>query len=293
MADFQFPSNLGDNALPMISFLARGGRDLVDIGSVTLPLPRDFSVSDSASFNTFDLGIMSAVGIAAVNAAGESGVFSAEGLENIINAFADASSMTANDMKTNNIKQAAMRALFGADVVGFQTRKTARPNTQTAFNNMGKRSFSFSFRLVPENGVDNTTILDIQRFFRRNMYAKENGQLNLEYPAIWTISIHGGNNHYPQIAQAYLSGFSTTWNSSQGLPYHDGSPSDASFSLTFEEARVLTADDIDALASGDLASVRRAQQRNTADFISEIIFNDAKPLSESQQPTSPRNRGGR
>lgn len=246
-----FPSNLYTSGAGFVAFTAydkSGG----SIGNCALYMPPGVSFADGAGYSTFDMGPLGAE-----IAAGISGGLDSDAVRGVLDSATAAANNNA-DLRTimagKMIQNAGM--VPGADRVGdiYQKSKSiaVNPNTTTSFQNMNIRSFVFNFKLVPDNQADSSTIKNIQNFFRELMYADTAGQgYLLSYPAKWKIQFknHLGdrNPFYPQIFESYLTNFQTSFNSSGHLHHRDDAPTEVDISLTFQETRVLTQDDIRGL----------------------------------------------
>ena len=246
-----FPSNLRNANANYVSFTAYN-KDGGSIGNCALYMPAGVSFADGAGYSTFDMGPLGAE-----IAAGISGGLDSNAVKSVLDSATAAANNNA-DLRTimagKMIQNAGM--VPGADRVGdiYQKSKSiaVNPNTTTSFQNMNIRSFVFNFKLVPDNQAESATIKKIQNFFRELMYADTAGQgYLLSYPAKWKIQFKNNlgdkNPFYPQIYESYLTNFQTSFNASGHLHHRDGSPTEVDVSLTFQETRVLTQDDIRGL----------------------------------------------
>jgi len=247
-APLVFPSNLYTTGAGYVTFTAYD-KDGGSIGHCALYMPPGVSFADGAGYSTFDMGPLGA-GIAERMSGGLD--------SNAIKGILDEATAAANsnlDLRTimagKMIQNAAM--IPGADKVSdiYQQSKSIaiNPNTTTAFQNMNIRSFVFNFKLVPDNQSESADIKKIQNFFRELMYAEKAGQgYLLSYPAKWKIkfknSLSNENPYYPKIYESYLTNFQTSFNSSGHLHHRDDAPTEVDISLTFQETRVLTREEI-------------------------------------------------
>jgi hypothetical protein len=246
-----FPSNLHDTQGNFVTFTAYN-KDGGSIGGCALYMPPGVSFADGAGYSTFDMGPLGSRIASEI-----SGGLDSDSIRGILDSATGAANENA-DLRTimagKMIQSAGM--VPGADRVGdiYQKSKSiaVNPNTTTSFQNMNIRSFVFNFKLVPDNPGDSVKIKQIQSFFRELMYADTAGQgYLLSYPAKWKIQFknHLGNTnvYYPKIYESYLTNFQTSFNASGHLHHRDGAPTEVDISLTFQETRVLTQDDIRGL----------------------------------------------
>ena len=246
-----FPSNLHASNLNYVTFTAynkSGG----SIGHAALYMPSNVAFADGAGYTTFDMGPLGAE--IAKNISGGLDSNSIRSSLETVTAAANNNADLRTIMAGKMIQSAGM--VPGADRVSdiYQQSKSIaiNPNTTTAFQNMNIRTFVFNFKLVADNQPEARMIKDIQSFFRELMYADTAGQgYLLSYPAKWKIHFKNGlgaeNGYYPKIYESYLTNFQTSFNASGHLHHRDGAPTEVDISLTFQETRVLTQDDIRGL----------------------------------------------
>ena len=205
---------------------------------IYLPAPTGLSVSDQANFNTTDFG-----------------VFGAE-------------KMRGQILKTLGIGAAkkgvsAITPGLTAEQ-GFKTIGTIiNPNTNTTFSGNGIRSFNFSYKFVPESELETNTIRRIIRRFKGLSYAGHTADqageadpatLLLSYPCKWQIKFlkttAGGlteNEFMPKLFECYLTTVETNYNPNANIFFNNAAPVEIDLSVTFQETRALTRNDIDDL----------------------------------------------
>jgi len=240
----RFPLNVEER--PFIRFLIRTrnaetGRMNMDGGSksINLFLPMDFQIQDGASFDTINLGAITA-------------------FENNRNKKAS----TNNELSTSKqresqaiaaavINQMSGGSLEGATKIGLVQGNVTSNNMSTAtFNDMQIRNFNFNFQMMPTSEKESDIITKIENTFRKFMYPKKLGSgFALEYPPLFRITFHlpnGDRNKYlPTIKDSYLTSLNTNYNQQGGNMYFkDGAPTDTSIGLTFQEQRQLTREDL-------------------------------------------------
>ena len=248
-APLVYPSNLYTSDSNYVVFTARD-KDGVGLASIALYCPPNLSWADGAGYSTFDMGpigatIAQGLGTGDSQSALQQAVSAAESspeLKTIIaaKALSNASVIPGADKAAETYQQ--------------QNSIVMNPNTVTAFQNMNIRSFVFNFKLVAESQEESQDIKRIQNYFREFMYADTDNSVGyvLKYPAKWSISfMRGGtsdeNFFLPKIYESYLTSFQTTFNSSSHLTFADGAPTEVDLSVTFQETRVLTQNDIRGL----------------------------------------------
>lgn len=232
---YVFPLNMRESVnsipnFPHISFEIVE-RNLPENAIIHLYTPQGLSFSDQAEFNNVDLGVIGGT----VKGAIESGGSIKEGL-------------SGTDVKDAAI---ALGKKARGDIaqVGTATQiargVAENPRTAVQFNNVGIRTFSFTFRLMAESQKEQEQIFLIENMFRRALYPEANGDLFLQYPSTFQIRFNAGgkeNDYLPKIFESYLTSMTTTFNNDSNIYHADGSPSDVDLALTFQETAPLTRD---------------------------------------------------
>lgn len=241
---------------PFVQFFA------VDPGlEIFLPIPAGVQFADGADYSTIDLGIIGALDTAPGTA------FSIDSVADGIKGQVDAVKKSWSENKGEAAAQIAKLALNaglkwafgeGAEATSMYATKTiANPNTRTTFQGSSLRRFTFQFTLVGREESDSMAILDIQNAFRKWMYPEgqlATANLAMKYPTIWVISFHEGGKGSPANAwipiptTCYLVSMDTNFNPSGHMYRVDGSPTEVSLSLTFQETHTLIRQDIESLA---------------------------------------------
>jgi len=152
-----------------------------------------------------------------------------------------------------SIPRLAGYAGYADGKLDYANRQVLSPNTNTAFETPGIRTFSFAFKMVPKDRKDSDAIRDIVSFFRKYAYPEGN-TVFMKYPPIWTIKFWNGskrNAYIPGIYGCYLTGVASSYNAGTNLFHRDGSPVEVDVGLTFQETKVLTRDEIEKLNHGE------------------------------------------
>lgn len=237
-APLVFPAKLrteADNGTAHVKFTALGPDG--DGPSVHLFVPQGFSVPDAANYGTIDLGMM--------------GAFEAAGLNK------DNQQITEADIKGNasslgtiiGTQLGGSGGSVGAALGGLSALRSglaSNPYTETQFNNSNIRSFGFTFKLVSESEKEADTALDIENFFRDNMYPELSGVATIKYPNKFRIQFFNGGNpnkFMPLIDICYLATFNTTYNSTGNSFHKGGQPVEIDIACTFQETKTLTKTD--------------------------------------------------
>ena len=264
----KFPENLEDFARPYIRFRCktRPGESAV---SIHLPCPSGISFSDGASYSTIDMGLIDTVAEAAAATVSAFKNSSSKGnLEAAMDAAKVAKERVVGEFKAVGTLGASILAArkLGADKVAasleLRGKVVQNPKTNTAFSGNTIRSFQFDFKMIGRTKSEVATIDQIQNAFRNQVYAKRlgGGGLMLKYPNQWEILFMEPSGskeleYVPKIYSCYLISAATVVNSTSNTYRKDYSPYEVDVSLQFQETKVLTRDEIEALeANGDRES---------------------------------------
>ena len=222
---YVFPEALRERAnigtgFPFVSF-EFVKRALPENAAIYLYLPQGFSVPDSASYGSVDLGLVGS-GAGGALSRGEKEAVATEAVGKILNEVGAATVFTQQKIKAG---------------------EALNPNTVLQFDNVSVRTFNFTFKLVAESPKEAQSALLIENMFRAALYPEVKNRLYLEYPPTFNIKFyHGGkeNIYMPQIMESYLASMNTVYNASSNMYHADGSPSEIDVTLTFTETKALT-----------------------------------------------------
>lgn len=236
-----FPSNLGqlidqDGGYPHVRIST--SQQGLELETINLYVPSGLTLSDGASYQGIDMGRITAAQMkkdgqklsdADLEALGM------KGLENVSDVFAD---FNAGAMLKQGI--------------------AINPNQEMAFESMNIRSFAMEWDMVPESTADAVNINKIANFFRKYMYPKRKGAFALEYPPLFRIQFYVGEEEsvfLPVFYDSYLTELSVNFGKQEGgmiylksdesgLPADDYIGTNMGISVTFQESKMLTREDI-------------------------------------------------
>jgi hypothetical protein len=251
-----FPSALQDNPnRPQIRLTCfeenTKGKNTTIRSPIYLPCPSNIAFADNANLGSIELGI---------------------GGANLTNLFNSAQTNPQGAVAQSaggffeglaKIGGAGLKSLGGVGEKlvaqgSFAAKIVANPFQNTTFGGNGIRSFTFNFKFVAKSQEEAVLIKLINERFRLKMYS--GGQLTqgdrnaafVKYPAIWEIEFITGltnegykvNPYIPAIYASYISSFNSTFNTTAAAWHQDGAPLEVDMSITFQEARALTGQDI-------------------------------------------------
>lgn len=241
--DLQFPSDLGSkdvgakNSIALFQARLKKGKEFSY--NIYLPAPVGLSVSDQANYNSEDFGFSGAAlkgGTGALSQSFQVGV------------------KKAGKIGLVGVEDSQIDKAFGT---------ITNPNTNSTFGGSGIRSFTFTYKFIPETEDESYQIRRIIRRFKGLSYAalghsdksSDPASLILTYPPVWNISFliqnEGGgfsqNIFMPKIFECYLTTVETNYNPTANVFHAGGAPNEIDLTVTYQETRALTRNDIDAL----------------------------------------------
>lgn len=230
----------------------------IEVGSVILPLQRDLRFSDNAQYETASLGVFggsletglrggdpfkgaTANGQLTSTVSALAGAAVAKGVGEVVGAAIGSVGGTAGALVGASALGSSFEGLSPA--VRSASRISSAPNQRTLFQQVGIRSFSFSFKMIANNEDEAREVKNIIKFFRQELYPEkiplgESGvPLAYKFPDVFEIEIknrHGDNPAF-KIQRCYLRDIQTSFNSTASGMYRDGSFIEAEISLSFQE----------------------------------------------------------
>lgn len=227
--------------------------------TIYLPCPAGIAFSDGAAYGTIDLGILGTVAAGAIEAVSDA---SASGSGAISSAGAGIGSIVnqASTLKGGQAATIGMEMTPFAEQANLQARALSNPNTNSNFTGNTVRQFSFSFKMIAKSEAEAEAIRQIHQRFRYYTYAKPQtgeNKFTLDYPPVWTIKFvdfeTGKENKFlPAIYSSYLTTVNSNFNAGQSVFFKDGAPLEVDVSITYQETRVLTRDDLISMESGQM-----------------------------------------
>jgi len=202
----------------------------VECDSIHLFVPQGFSMPDSASYGTMDLGL---IGATMNDSPGE--LTSADAI----------SQLAAKGALIDSVTGAPLSSMTGA--AGLKAGIAVNPFTETTFTNSNIRSFGFTFKLVSENKEEADAAAIIENIFRKYLYPDKKGVASLKFPAKFNIGFFNGgkiNKYMPKIMETHLVNCTTTYNSTSNAFHDDGQPVEVDVALTFQETKPLLRSDL-------------------------------------------------
>lgn len=220
------------------------------LGSASLYMPAGLQINDNLSYDNTDTGI----GGMLVNS--YQGAASAT---EFLKTVADSSPQLADRFISQKLAEASQNKGLAGGAAGqvlINRGEVVNPHTQMLFRSPALRQFNFSFKMMPRSKAEAKEILKIVQFFRLAAYPSlgntGNKQLNMatySFPDVFEIkylSNNRVNDKLIKFGRAYLTSINVTYNQTSPSFYEDGMPSEIDLSLTFQETKALSREDIKA-----------------------------------------------
>lgn len=215
--------------------------------SIKLYLPAQISVSQKTNYGEAEMGGMVAMGMAAMrNFVGEGGSVGA------------AANAAVEEMGTG-IGDASMRKISalaeGMGLTGAVAKQniesgvTVNNRTEMMFEGLDRRSFAFTFRLIPHSAKEAAEINKIVTSFRYHMLPEiPDGQdfgRALRAPSTYMIN-YAHEKQLHKIGECVLESVDVKYGGERPQFYHDNRPTETELTLQFKELEIMTKDKIKA-----------------------------------------------
>ena len=204
-------------------------------GSITLYMPNQIQVSQKANYGEAEIGLLVAGGIASFNALSSGGLggidFGAIG-------------QTLKDEGMN----IGAKALEGAGATGATAAKaiasgeTTNNRTEMKFEGIDRRSFQFTFRLLPRSSDEANAIQEIVTLFRyHSMPGFTDDMLGrtLKAPSTFDIQYYP-QEHLHRIGTSALEAVDVKFGGDRPQFFKDNHPTETELTLTFKELDIVT-----------------------------------------------------
>ncbi len=241
----KFPATLASDAENganhvRINIKERKAGGFVDVAILHLNYPIGFIVTDAGNYGSGDLG---------AGAAGMNAFMAGMGIKDA------AGKVTVQDFasQTGAISE-IFSSIPGADIVGKGGRIAAmeqgiaqNPFTYVTYEGQQLRSFTMDFKMISESPEEAETIKKIIDVVRKYSMPEATGSISIQYPAFFEIEFYQGekpNLFMPKIFQCHLTSLGTTYNTTSNIFHADGAPLETDMSLSFQEQKSLTREDL-------------------------------------------------
>ena len=222
------------------------------LGSVSLYMPAGLQVNDNLSYDNADTGVGGMM-VNSYQGSSSAGEF----LKNVAG--------SAPQLGDRFISQKLAEASQSKGLVGgaagqllINRGEVTNPHTQMLFRAPQLRQFNFTFKMMPRSEAEAKEIVNIVRFFRLAAYpstgkgerSSDGGSLDMAsyiFPDVFDIKYLTNNRlnkNLIKYARAYITAVNVTYNATSPSFFANGMPSEVDLSLTFQETKDLSREDI-------------------------------------------------
>lgn len=227
------------------------------LGAVSLYMPAGLQVNDNLSYDNVDTGLGGMLANSYQNAASSS---------EFLKQVAKDSPQLGDRFISQKLAEASQnKGIVGgaAGQVLINRGEVVNPHTQMLFRSPALRQFNFNFKLIPRSKAEAKEIIKIVQFFRLAAYpslgpgsaevdaksanAKQLNMATYTFPDVFEIKYMSGsreNRNLIKFGRAYLTAINVNYNQSSPTFYEDGMPSEIDLSLTFQETKAISREDI-------------------------------------------------
>jgi hypothetical protein len=221
-------------------------------GGISLYMPPTISTTSTAQYTDSEIGVGAALAGAFIDEFKSSG---ASGIGNNITARLNSLGPEAKEGLQNLALKSigVVPGMQGADVVrDIQRGFIKAPRMELAFKGIGKRSFSYEFKMIPKSRDEADTVRDIVKTFRANMLPEflkgtDRSARFFKMPNTFDISYmyNGGQNQYlHEISTCVCKSVAVTYGGDRYKTFDANEtgapPVETSISLQFEELEIIT-----------------------------------------------------
>jgi hypothetical protein len=264
MSRFTFPRNLSKQRAMVRLSIHRRANQIDDVirqahstqevlARMYLYMPPSIQVNDGLTYENVDLSNLLGMGADIFNAARNRISGNDSGDINVDAATTYATTQVAGSGGV--VGGAASQALI-------QKGKVLNPRTQMLFKGPVLRQFSFTFKFIPSNKQEADDIYEMIKTIRLHSYPDTEGLTEgsegvFTFPDIFRIefitnpteeefSSGGGSSQLKMVrlGDTYCTAISTNYNPTSPSFYGGGYPAEVDLTLTFQETKVVTRNDI-------------------------------------------------
>lgn len=227
---------------------------------IYLPVPESIENSNGSEYSNSELGIFGSISAPTLDSVSTLSSTNNDLIDGMISSIVGG----ATAVKNTNLGSAALLALnkkIGNEGIAAAARVSSRaiinPNIVSEYTATSTRSYSFSYKFIPDNRDEAKIIETIVKLMQVSVYPEREGLL-LRYPPRWKVnilrSIESGEK-LPGILDmyfCYLNSCNVTYNSTINAFFEDGTPIETDISFELIETRGLNANDILELQSTNI-----------------------------------------
>ena len=205
------------------------------LGSITLYMPNQISVSQKANYGEAEMGLLVAAGLGSY--------------KGMVGGASNIDMGVLGETLKKEGSNIFASALEGAGATGAKAAKaimsgeTTNNRTEMKFEGIDRRSFQFTFRLIPRSSEEAKQIqLIVQTFREHSMPSFTTGDSlgrTLKAPSTFDIQYHPAE-HLHAIGTSVLEAVDVKFGGDRPQFFGDGQPSETELTMTFKELDIVT-----------------------------------------------------
>jgi len=218
--------------------------------SIAMYMPATVNVQQGATYGEVEIGAFATAAANIVKQGKDGGVFNKE----MLNTMMSQGGQGAKDFGQKSMRAAADTMFQGASAAFDLSQGTVFNNRlEVLFQGLPRRSFSYSFKMMPKSEAEASTVDEIARMFRFYMAPSFDGEMNssrtMIIPATFDISymhMEKENQFLNKISTCVLESCNVTYGGERVQffrPHSDGSgspPVETNIELQFKELELIT-----------------------------------------------------
>lgn len=212
------------------------------LGSICLYMPAQIQVSQKANYGEAEIGLV----VAGALKAGVSLGKAIDG-KDAFDLGSFAKTVAGESANTLSATLEGAGATGAKAALAIKSGQTTNNRTEMKFEGIDRRSFSFSFRLIPRSADEARRIESIVTMFRLHSMPEFAGYdglgRTLKAPSTFDIEYHPAE-HLHKIGTSVLEGVDVKFGGERPQFYVDNQPSETELTLTFKELEIVTKEKI-------------------------------------------------
>ena len=219
--------------------------------SIIMYMPATVGVTQASQYGEVEMGVFATAAANLYKQGKDKGVFNKE----FLNTALDEGGSAFGDKTEMSLRKAADLIAPGADAaITLASGKVTNNRLEMVFQGTSRRSFSYSFKMMPKSEAEATNVDRIARMFRFYMAPSFDGDIGssrtMIVPATFDISYYyaeGKENHFlNKISTCVLESANVTYGGDRVQffrPHSDGSgapPVETNIELQFKELELIT-----------------------------------------------------
>ena len=218
--------------------------------SIAMYMPATVGVQQASTYGEVEMGAFATMAANLYKKSGDEGVFN----KAFGKAVLEEAGRAASDTAETALKAAADTLASGAKgAIELASGKVTNNRLEMVFQGIGRRSFSYSFKMMPKSEAEANTVDEIVRMFRFYMAPSFDGDISssrtMIVPATFDITymhMNKENSFLNKISTCVLESANVTYGGERVQffrPHSDGSgapPVETSIELQFKELELIT-----------------------------------------------------